>query len=73
MMLYINKPSIIIEKCVFYIYTCYYYVMCNIDDYLKARGKLRDAELTSNLESEMEAAGERPKRRKWYVKLNIQR
>ena len=33
--------------------------------------KLRDAELTSNLESEMEAPGERPDRKKRYVPLNV--
>ena len=60
----------IIKKCIFTC-ICYYVYLCNIDDYLKARMKLRDAELTSNLESEMEAPGERPERKKRYVPLNV--
>lgn len=49
----------------------FYNYLCNIDDYLKALMKLRDAELTSNFESEMEAPGERPERKKRYVPLNV--
>jgi len=34
-----------------------------LDNYSKARLKLRDAELTSNLESEIEGAGEEKRKR----------
>jgi hypothetical protein len=43
---------------------------CVLDDYSKARRKLGDAELTSNLESEMETTGEQRPTRKRYVCKN---
>ena len=46
---------------------CFIHFIFLLDDYAKARKKLARAEMTSNLESEMEAATERPERKKRYA------
>jgi hypothetical protein len=44
-----------------------YYMLTSADEYSKARAKMRDAEDTSNLESELETSNNQEKRKRYSI------
>jgi len=59
----LNNPCVISLE----VFDSFNSLLLLLDDYAKARNKLARAEITSNLESEVDGATERPERKKRYA------